>query len=204
MKGAELGLAVLVTFSLSACAAVGPTEPTTEKTVTVTTTPEPSRPPSAASADPTSQTKEPTASQPGSAFDPGQPENSLEVGQTATIGDLEVTLRQFQKVTAIDPLDGWNYYGAEIEVTNIGAEPALVVTGAQARLENVNVATVEPVDQEITEGNSIPADSLRPGVRVKGWVVFAVYPESELLDSFGFFFSDIYGDEAAWWNPLPG
>lgn len=134
--------------------------------------------------------------------DPDRPDDSLDVGQSGTVGNLEVTLKKFQEVTPDEPMDGWIHYGAQLNIKNDGDGPEEVLASAQTRLENIYVATVEPISDEIAEGEQLLLDTMRPGSSIEGWVVFAVPDDSELMDSFGLYFDDFEGNEVVWWNPL--
>lgn len=134
--------------------------------------------------------------------DPDRPDDSLDVGQSGTVGNLEVTLKKFQEVTPDEPMDGWTHYGAQLNIKNDGDGPEEVLASAQTGLENIYVATVEPISNEIAEGEQLLLDTMRPGSSIEGWVVFAVPDDSELMDSFGLYFDDFEGNEVVWWNPL--
>lgn len=201
------GVASVAVVMTAGCSGPESKEPTATTTVTTSSqAPETKTetvtesPTSAESSEPIESTS--PVAQEGTETDPDRPDDSLNLGTAGTVGNLEVTLVKFQKVTADEPLDGWTYYGAELSIKNAGDEPEAVLVSAQTRLENIYVATVEPTSNEISEGDQLILDTLRPGSSTQGWVVFAIPDTTDLMDSFGFYFDDVYGDEVVWWNPL--
>ena len=201
------GVASIAVLMTAGCSGSEPKEPTSTTTVTASPqTPETTTetvtesPTSTVSSEPTASTS--TVDQESSDTDPDRPDDSLNVGEAGTVGNLEVTLVKFQEVTPDEPMDGWTFFGAELKIKNAGDEPEEVLVSGQTRLENIYVATAEPTYNEISEGDQLILDTLRPSSSIQGWVVFAVPDTSDLMDSFGLYFDDAYGDEAVWWNPL--
>ncbi len=128
----------------------------------------------------------------------------MNVGESVRVGGLDVTLKQFSPVTPTEGgLDGWSYYGAEMSFENVTDGPQAVMADAQVRIENIYVATVDPlVMEDIEEGDGAPLATMRPGETQTGWVVFGVPDGSEILESFGVYYIDDEGNEVVWWNNI--
>ena len=137
--------------------------------------------------------------------DPDRPDDAMSVGDSGTLDGLDVTVEKFEVVEVVDPLDGYTYYGALVKIVNSSGGPAEIVPGAQMRLENIYVATVEPLIEELVEGEALPAfETMRPNATMNGWLVWAIPDTSELMKSFGIYFEDFLGlDEMVWWNNIP-
>lgn len=201
------GVASAAVVMTAGCSGPESKEPTATTTVTTSSQAPETKTETVTESPASTQSSEPTESastvgQESTDTDPDRPDESLNLGEAGTVGNIEVTLVKFQEVTPDEPLDGWTYYGAELKIKNAGEEPEEVLVSGQTRLENIYVATVVPTYNEISEGDQLILDTLRPGSSIQGWVVFGVLEDSDLMDSFGVYFDDVYGDEVVWWNPL--
>jgi hypothetical protein len=192
-------IAVMALVCVSGCGQADDT--TASPTVASTTSSMPSASPTPTPAPSTpSPTPSPTPTQPD---DPDRPADAMSIGESTVVDGIEVTVKKFQKVKPKDPLDGFTYYGAKMSFKNMTDGPKEVVADAQVRLENIYVATVNPLPMlDIKEGEGVPFGAFRPGTTVEGWVVWAVPDSSDILKSFGVYYRDMVGNEVVWWNNI--
>lgn len=127
----------------------------------------------------------------------------MSIGESTEVDGIEVTVRKFQKVRPKDPVSGFDYYGAKVSFRNTTDGPKEILADAQMRLENVYVATVNPLPmEEIEEGDSVPYGAFRPGTTVSGWIVWGIPKHTDLLASFGIYYQDYAGNEVVWWHNI--
>lgn len=133
--------------------------------------------------------------------DQDRPDEAMSVGQSATVDGVEIEVSKFVRVHPQDPLAGYDYVGAYVSLTNRSDGPKETLGDVQFRLENPYVATVQPLTStfDLKEGAALPFGAFRPGTSVEGWVAWAVSKDSELLKSFGVYYTSMTGEEAVWW-----
>jgi hypothetical protein len=192
-------VAVFALVGVSGCGQADGTAASSIVASTTSSTPSTSPTPTPAPTTP-SATPSPTPTTPD---DPDRPADAMSIGDSTVVDGIEVTVKKFQKVRPKDPLDGFHYYGAKMSFKNTTDGPKEVVADAQVRLENIYVATVNPLPMlDIREGDSVPFGAFRPGTTVDGWVVWAVPDSSDILKSFGVYYTDMVGNEVVWWNNI--